>query len=282
MARFLTAAERSGRTTAAPPRTEPVVRQERQLFTRIGGVPTPFLQLGTFMGLDGFSALAVDIITDPWTWLSFGIGGLSKLGRASKFATEFSKATRGGRILTSTEIATEIVKSEKIAGILSKNKEIKESIFAALEIGDTTVLKTATKSLNKASKLSGKDKTLMKELANLLHFENKLPGAVPRLGETLTGQARALQRGLFKVSLPFPFNKIGNTEFFQKTIITGEPIFKAVDILKGVRSAPFRAGAMANGAKVMGVAGPMVDLEDHQLGSDRGGGRSKHLGLQLS
>ena len=46
-----------------------VETDDRSLITRIAGVPVGF-QFATYMGMDGVPALALDILTDPITYLS--------------------------------------------------------------------------------------------------------------------------------------------------------------------------------------------------------------------
>lgn len=61
----------------------PEDEEREHLFARFFGIPTPFLQLGTYLGLKGLSAFVVDMVTDPLTWLS---GGLTGAGRAAERA----------------------------------------------------------------------------------------------------------------------------------------------------------------------------------------------------
>ena len=68
----------------------PEDEEDNGIIAHFMGIPVGF-QFGTAAGLTGFSALAVDILTDPITWLLPGIGGLTKAGEAGKV---LSKATK--------------------------------------------------------------------------------------------------------------------------------------------------------------------------------------------
>lgn len=66
-------------------KNEDLEKEDPELFWGI------FPQLGTYMGLTGVSALAVDILTDPFTYTGFG--GLTRAGRAGKVVKALA---RGG------------------------------------------------------------------------------------------------------------------------------------------------------------------------------------------
>lgn len=80
-------------------------QEEPELFTHIFGIPTPFMQLGTYLGMEGWKGLAVDIIADPLNY----IGGLGSLT---------GKAARGGRLARAFEGADRVAAASGKAGDL--------------------------------------------------------------------------------------------------------------------------------------------------------------------
>jgi len=78
------------------------VDEEEGVIATLFGVPIG-TQFGTAAGLTGVTALAVDILTDPLTYLG-GVGALSKTGRAARAAQSARKVNKIGENLAKTGV----------------------------------------------------------------------------------------------------------------------------------------------------------------------------------
>jgi len=199
------------------------------------GVPIGF-QFGTAMGIENpIGALAVDILTDPITWLTGGLGGLTKIGRAIK-------TTRG---LKSGARANQLGQAFEFAARAAERPDLAQAALKAGQAGDAIQLGKIGKEL-KAIKIprssrrlvSGKDR---RDLINAFEQFDKIEDIPTTLAATRALQASQGQRALIQFTVPFTN--------VQKTIISGADIFKFGEknispIVKGAGKA-FKAGVSA-------------------------------------
>lgn len=115
-------------------------------------------QFGTAMGMEGWGALAFDIISDPTTWLSVGAlftpaapAGVAGLGatlakhglRASQVGVKMSKVQKAQRFLDGMSVSA---KTERMADIFqtaakaAENPKLVQSIISAAQAGDTAAM----------------------------------------------------------------------------------------------------------------------------------------------
>lgn len=85
-------------------------KEEPTLFTHVFGIPTPFLQLGSYLGMEGWGATAVDIITDPSTYLG-GWGSLTRAGKAGRVARAAAGAEKVAAATKGATVAEQIARS---------------------------------------------------------------------------------------------------------------------------------------------------------------------------
>lgn len=103
-------------------------QEEPELFTHVFGIPTPFMQLGTYLGVEGWKGLALDVIADPTNF----IGGLGSLS---------AKAARGGRIARGMIGAGKLSKAKSLA--ISTAEHLAET---AKGLGDVSEAEKAAES----------------------------------------------------------------------------------------------------------------------------------------
>ncbi|MCI0658367.1 MAG: hypothetical protein L0170_15045, partial [Acidobacteria bacterium] len=118
-----------GRFTLDHPEFAPTVLklpedQDRGLVATLFGVPVGF-QLGTALGLDGWTALGVDIATDPLTYL--GIGAFLKGGRAARAPGRLVDAVAGAKGVSIAE------KVGHVRGIAEKSATLAIEPWAVLD-----------------------------------------------------------------------------------------------------------------------------------------------------
>lgn len=103
--------------------------EEPELFVRFFGIPTPFMQLGSYLGVEGWKGFALDMITDPLTYLG-GWGALTRGGQAGKIARAAGGAERAGEAIQASRVA----RATEAYGVAAKEAEVLETGARGLQM----------------------------------------------------------------------------------------------------------------------------------------------------
>lgn len=203
--------------------------EDRSVISTLFGVPIGF-QFGTALGIKNpFAALLVDIFTDPTTYLTGGLGALTKLGRAVKFA----------KGLTAAQKAREITKTFVIAAKAAKKPELAKVARELMRVGDAEGVQRVARMFNALetpkevravfSKRVQRELTNLFEQADLAVKEGRT--LQKQLGKTLGERAARGEQHLFDFKIPFTN--------VQKTVIPGRSVLTAIS----AANAPIRGAA---------------------------------------
>jgi len=213
-----------------------VFDKERGLFTHIGGVPTPFMQVGTFLGIENdWLRLAVDMIVDPLNLIS-GVGALTKLGRATRFIARSSDSNitaklstlNGGLNFLAQEVLGPKVHKEGVTAL-------RELIEEFMNTQSPELANKVVHGFKKLSKTKFTKEQLIKlkerdpDLANLLvndnftrkAFRNALEVLDPhdnvKEASSFLGKIQSGERGIVRFGLPWTDKEISGTfdKFFS-------------------------------------------------------------------
>lgn len=150
--------------------------EEPELFTRILGIPTPFMQLGTYMGIEGWKGLAVDLIADPTNFL----GGLGSLTKAARGGGKIARALEGAEKVAEVTKASRLGRGEKAFARAAKEAEIAKGTESLARFPG----KSAALSLNQGSKAA--------EVAKEIAFKGLGPERATRAFGALTRRSAQL------------------------------------------------------------------------------------------
>ena len=190
---------------------------DNSFISRIAGVPIG-LQLGTGFGIESpVTRFVVDLVADPVNLVS-GLGGLTKLGRASKFLTTLDSAAGAVSTLTPAQKAEKILEGANFLAKTNVDPDAVAALQGAVLAKDFGTVKKAFRRLKK-KKLTPDEIEKLKDIdPDLAEFVQggreqlralkdlfKLPDdkKVDAFKKSKLDQIIAGQRGLVNLKVPF-------------------------------------------------------------------------------